>query len=161
MSDVRCWATSTDLAGSAQQQRRYFLAIEEDDGARRDVELVIGPGPTMAVEPFNVRDMNYTVHDSCDHENEYCVLEDPDTPEYEDERVNEAFFFDTREHTQEPIVRDCPHCGGAHYTGQVCPLAPQAEQAQQEYEDTRKYMEHHSNAWLLTIKSYVTGLIQK
>ncbi len=62
---------------------------------------------------------------------------------------------------QEPILRDCEFCGGAHYTGQVCPLAPQAEQAQQEYEDTRKYMEHHSNAWLLTIKSYVTGLIQK
>ncbi len=46
--------------------------------------------------------------------------------------------------TEEPILHDCPHCGGAHYTRQVCPLAPQAEQAQQEYEDTRKYMEHHS-----------------
>jgi hypothetical protein len=25
---------------------------------------------------------------------------------------------------QEPILRDCPHCGGAHYSGQRCPLAP-------------------------------------
>ncbi len=124
MSDVRCWATSTDLEGSEHQRRRYFLAIEEDDGARRDVELVIGPGPAMAVEPFNVRDMNYTVHDSCAHSDDYCVLEDPDTPEYEDARVNDAFYTDKREREQEPIVRDCPHCGGMHYSGQRCPLSP-------------------------------------
>jgi hypothetical protein len=102
MSDVRCWATSTDLAGSPHQRRRYFLAIEEADGTRRDVELIIGPGPQLSVEPFSPRELNYTVHDFCNHEDDYCVLEDPDTWEYEDARVNDAFFTDTREHIKEP-----------------------------------------------------------
>jgi hypothetical protein len=100
MSDVRCWATSTDLAGSNMQRKRYFLAIEEEDGTRRDVELVIGPGAALSVEPFNVRDINYTVHDFCKHDDDYCVLEDSDTQEYEDARVNEAFYFDKRAQEQ-------------------------------------------------------------
>ncbi len=25
---------------------------------------------------------------------------------------------------QEPVLLDCPHCHGAHYTGQRCPLNP-------------------------------------
>jgi len=30
----------------------------------------------------------------------------------------------SQEEPQEPILHDCPHCGGAHYSGQVCPLNP-------------------------------------
>lgn len=101
MSDVRCWATSTDLEGTNMQRRRYFLVIEEEDGTRRDVELILGPGPAMSVEPFNVRDMDYTVHDACEHEDDYCVLDDPETPEYKDEQINEAFFYDKRTHAKE------------------------------------------------------------
>jgi hypothetical protein len=99
-TEARIWATSTDLARTNQQRKRYFIAIEDGD-QRTDVELVIGPGPAISVEPFTLRELNYTVHDSCDHEDDYCVLEDPDTPEYEDMAVNEWFYLDKQQHAKE------------------------------------------------------------
>lgn len=98
MKDVRCWATSTDLAGTDQQRVRYFLAIEDGD-KRTDVELIIGPGPALSVEPFVPHEFDYTVHDFCDHEHDYCVLEDENAQYHEDQYVNEAFYFDKHKHS--------------------------------------------------------------
>ena len=65
--EARIWATSTDLGGTNMQRKRYYLCIE-DNGVRKDVELVIGPGPAISVEPFVVHELNYTVHDFCKHD---------------------------------------------------------------------------------------------
>lgn len=91
--EARIWATSTDLEGTNMERKRYYLCIE-DKGKRIDVELVFGPEKAMAVEPFVPRELDYTVHDSCDHEDNYCVLDDPESWEYEENRLNEAHYYD-------------------------------------------------------------------
>src|SRR5437879_4947557 len=93
--EARIWATSTDLEGTNQQRKRYYLCIE-DNGVRKDVELVIGPGTALAAEPFVPYELDYTIHDHCDHENDDCVLEDEDSWEYEENRLNEAYFSDLK-----------------------------------------------------------------
>lgn len=99
--EIRIWATSTDLAGTNQQRKRYFIVIE-DEGNRRDMELVIGPGPALSVEPFVPRELDYTIHDFCDHEADYCVLDDEESYEYQDAAINDAFELDkSRKKTEE------------------------------------------------------------
>ena len=99
-TEARIWATTTDLPETNFQRKRYFIAIEDGD-KRTDVELVIGPGKAVSVEPFSPREFDYTVHDACDHEDDYCVLEDPETQEYEDMAVNEWFYLDKQQHAKE------------------------------------------------------------
>ena len=81
---ARIWAVARDLEGTNQQRTRYYLALE-DKGQRTDVELILGPGKAMSVEPFVPRDFDYTIHDFCQHDEDYCVLEDEESQEYEDD----------------------------------------------------------------------------
>lgn len=97
--EARIWATSTDLEGTNYQRRRLFLAIEVA-GERHDVELIIGPGKEYHVEPFVPRELDYTVHDACNHEDDYCVLDDPESFEYQDAWLNEAHATDVQAHKQ-------------------------------------------------------------
>lgn len=82
--EIRIWATSTDLPHTNFERKRYYIALE-DNGKRIDVELVIGPEKALHVEPYVPWEYNYTVHDGCDHEDGYCVLEDEESPEYEED----------------------------------------------------------------------------
>lgn len=97
--EARIWATATDLAGTNQQRKRYFLAIE-DRGTRKDVELIIGPGPAISVEPYLPWEYDYTVHDSCDHEDDYCVLEDPESEECQLAYLAQSFHLDKQQHSE-------------------------------------------------------------
>ena len=90
---ARIWAVARDLEGTNQQRTRYFLAIE-DKGKRVDVELILGLDKAMSVEPFVPRDLDYTVHDFCQHDNDYCVLDDEGTQEYEDDWLNRMHAAD-------------------------------------------------------------------
>lgn len=38
----------------------------------------------VRADPYSPPDINYTIHDSCDHENDECVLDDPDSWESQD-----------------------------------------------------------------------------
>jgi len=38
----------------------------------------------VTASPYNPADFDYTVHDACDHEDDYCVLEDPESEEAEE-----------------------------------------------------------------------------
>lgn len=81
--EATIWATSTDLAGTQYERKVYFVLIR--DGERElNVALAYQPA-TAAVEAnvYQVPDYNYTIHDGCDHENDECVLDDPDFEEHE------------------------------------------------------------------------------
>jgi len=46
----------------------------------------------------------------------------------EEQAAWEAFEATWEEdEAEEPTLIDCPHCHGAHYTGQVCPLEPKEQ----------------------------------
>ena len=76
------WATSTDLVGSINERKRYFIIIR--DGKREiNFSLAWHVNGLIVAEPYTVPDYNYTIHDFCDHEADECVLDDPDFEEHE------------------------------------------------------------------------------
>ena len=98
--EIRIWATTTDLPGSNYERKRYYIALE-DNGKRLDVELVIGPEKALHVEPYVPYEYSYTIHDGCDHENDECVLDDPESMESEALYLTEMHNLDKNSHTRE------------------------------------------------------------
>lgn len=45
----------------------------------------------VVAEPYSSPDINYTIHDSCDHENYECVLDDPTSFESQDVYMAERY----------------------------------------------------------------------
>ena len=101
--EIRIWATATDLEGDINYERKRYFIVLEDGGKRLDVELVVGPGKAIAVEPYVPWEYNYTVHDACDHEDDYCVLDDPESEEHELEYLAQMHALDQRSHPQEEV----------------------------------------------------------
>ena len=98
--EIRIWATATDLPGTNYERKRYYIALE-DNGKRNDVELVIGPEKALHVEPFVPWEYDYTIHDACDHEDNYCVLEDEESEEYELDYLTQMHALDRKSHEKQ------------------------------------------------------------
>lgn len=45
----------------------------------------------VIAEPYSPPDIDYTIHDGCDHENDDCVLEDPDSMESQEVYMADRF----------------------------------------------------------------------
>jgi hypothetical protein len=66
----------------------YYIVLA--DGEKK-VSFILKHNSTtkeVVAEPYSPPDINYTIHDGCDHENYGCVLDDPDS--FESQDVNEA-----------------------------------------------------------------------
>ena len=79
--EATLWATSTDLAGSIHERKRYFILIRD---GKREINFSLAwqaLDNSIVAEPYSTPDYNYTIHDGCDHEADECVLDDPDFEE--------------------------------------------------------------------------------
>lgn len=79
--EANIWATSTDLAGSVHERKVYFVLIKDGE---RELNVALTVKPTLNsvhADMYVTPDYNYTIHDDCDHENDECVLDDPDFEE--------------------------------------------------------------------------------
>lgn len=72
----------------------YYIVLVDGD---KNVSFILKHNSAtkeVIAEPYSPPDINYTIHDSCDHENDECVLDDPDSFEsqdvYESERYSSA-----------------------------------------------------------------------
>lgn len=45
----------------------------------------------VIAEPYTPPDINYTIHDVCDHENDECVLDDPESGESQDVKMADSY----------------------------------------------------------------------
>jgi hypothetical protein len=81
--EATLWATSTDLAGTNHERKRYFIIIRDGERTINFSLLWHAHDSLIVAEPYHTPDYNYTIHDHCDHEADECVLDDPDFEENE------------------------------------------------------------------------------
>ncbi len=70
----------------------YYLLIK--DGEQPPISLIMKHNSlTKEIQSdiYTPPDINYTIHDGCDHENDECVLDDPDSWESQDVGMAEKY----------------------------------------------------------------------
>jgi len=82
------WHTTIQEDGGPHSKRLYHLSIHDEQipGDQKTVSAIVSFRPAdknLEIETFLPHEFNYTVHDACDHEDDYCVLNDPDSSESE------------------------------------------------------------------------------
>ncbi len=50
----------------------------------------------IVAEPYSPPDINYTIHDGCDHENGECFEDYPDSIEYQEVQLAESYSYAVR-----------------------------------------------------------------
>ncbi len=79
--DASVWATSTDLKGDIHERKVYFILIKDGE---REINVAITHKPMTSevhADMYVTPDYSYTIHDGCNHENDECVLDDPNFEE--------------------------------------------------------------------------------
>ena len=74
-----------------QDWTEYYILLV--DGEKK-VSLILkhnNATKEVVAEPYSPPDINYTIHDSCNHEDYECVLDDPDSSEYQDMYMAERY----------------------------------------------------------------------
>ena len=79
--EATLWATSTDLAGTNHERKRYFILIRDGERQINFSLAWTALDNKIVAEPYSTPDYDYTIHDHCDHENDECVEDDPDFEE--------------------------------------------------------------------------------
>ncbi|GCE18975.1 hypothetical protein [Dictyobacter kobayashii] len=76
-----------------QHWTEYYLLLA--NGEQRISLILKHNAETNEViaEPYSPPDINYTIHDSCDHEQDECVLDDPDSWESQDVAMAEQYGY--------------------------------------------------------------------
>jgi hypothetical protein len=76
-----------------RDKTEYYLIIRDGEGERTISFVLRHDALTNEVlaEPYSPPDINYTIHDGCDHANDECVLEDPESWEAQDVAMAERY----------------------------------------------------------------------
>lgn len=92
MTEARIWHEER----KTQEWKEYYVLLQ--DGEKTISFILKHNNQTNAVvaEPYSPPDINYTLHDACDHENDECVLDDPDSSESEEVEMAERYKYAVR-----------------------------------------------------------------
>ncbi len=74
----------------------YFCIIVDGEKSISFILTEYASSKSMTASPYNPGDFDYTVHDSCDHEDDYCVLEDPRTSEFQEVEMNDRIRYEIK-----------------------------------------------------------------
>jgi hypothetical protein len=69
----------------------YYILIQDGEQTIPCILKYDASKKEVTAEPYTAPDLDYTVHDFCDHENDECVLDDPESPESEDARMADKY----------------------------------------------------------------------
>jgi hypothetical protein len=69
----------------------YYLIIRDGEQTIPCILKYDASKKEVVAEPYSPPDIDYTIHDFCDHENDECVLDDPDSSESEDVRMADKY----------------------------------------------------------------------
>lgn len=67
-----------------QNCTEYYIAVVDGEQVIDFILKYDASKKEVIAEPYKPADYDYTVHDGCDHEDGYCVLEDPTSDEFEE-----------------------------------------------------------------------------
>ena len=92
-TDAALWHVNVELPGTKLERRQYHIAILDGD---QKIDVIVNYSPAdkkLEVEPYVHHEMNYTVHDGCNHSDfdYYCVLDDPSSGEYQDAEMEQQY----------------------------------------------------------------------
>src|SRR5437879_13585740 len=72
----------------------YYCVIVDGEKSISFILTEDTSSKSITASPYNPGDFDYTVHDSCDHETDFCVLEDPHTSEYQGAGMNSRLHYE-------------------------------------------------------------------
>lgn len=92
MPEIRIWNEEQ----KTQDWKEYHIILVDGDTT---VSFVLKSNPSkkeVIAEPYSPPDINYTIHDGCDHENYGCVLDDPESGESQEVYEAEKYGYALR-----------------------------------------------------------------
>lgn len=90
LPDATIWATSTPSAGP----KSYFMKIKDGETEVFFELKHYAKDKKIIAEPYRPADYDYTMHDSCDHEHDECIMETDEflEQEYIDRKARDAGY---------------------------------------------------------------------
>lgn len=92
MAEMRIWHEEQ----KTQDCKEYYALIVDGDKTVSFILKHNASSNEVVAEPYTPPDINYTIHDGCDHENNDCVLDDPDSMESQEVLEAERYGYALR-----------------------------------------------------------------
>jgi hypothetical protein len=80
MTEARVWHEEK----KTQDWKEHYVILQDGDQTISFILKHNKATNTVIAEPFTPPDIDYTIHDGCNHDDDACVLDDPDSPESQD-----------------------------------------------------------------------------
>lgn len=84
MAEIRIWNEEQ----KTQHAKEYYIILVDGETTVPFILKYDAAKKEVIAEPYNPPDINYTIHDGCDHENDECALDYPES--WEAQAVQEA-----------------------------------------------------------------------
>lgn len=92
MSEIRIWNTEQ----KTQTAKEFYIILVDGDQTIPFILKYDASKKEVIAEPYSPPDINYTIHDGCDHENYGCVLDDPESGESQEVYEAEKYSYAVR-----------------------------------------------------------------
>jgi hypothetical protein len=80
VAEIRIWHEERKTTDWTE----YYLVLADGETSASFILAYNAKTKAVRVDPYSPPDINYTIHDGCDHENDECVLDDPESEESQD-----------------------------------------------------------------------------
>jgi hypothetical protein len=92
MAEIRIWNEEQ----KTQQAKEYYIILVDGDQTVPFILKYDASKKEVIAEPYSPPDINYTIHDGCDHENDVCALDYPDSWEAQEVQEAESYGYALR-----------------------------------------------------------------
>ena len=92
MAEIRIWNEEQ----KTQHAKEYYVILVDEEKTVSFILKHDASKKEVIAEPYSTPDINYTIHDGCDHENYECVLDDPENGESQEVYEAEKYGYALR-----------------------------------------------------------------
>lgn len=92
MAEIRIWNTEQ----KTQTAKEYYVILVDGDQTVSCILKYDASKKEILVDPYSPPDINYTIHDACNHSTWGCVLDDPESDESQEVQEAENYSYALR-----------------------------------------------------------------
>lgn len=92
MPEIRIWNEEQ----KTQHAKEYYVILVDGEQTVSCILKYDASKKEILVDPYSPPDINYTIHDACDHDNYECVLDDPESGESQEVQEAENYSYAVR-----------------------------------------------------------------
>ncbi len=92
MAEIRIWNEEQ----KTQHAKEYHIILQDGEQTISFILKYDAGKKEIVAEPYSPPDINYTIHDGCDHENGECFEDYPDSIEYQEVQLAESYSYAVR-----------------------------------------------------------------